>query len=91
MPRWNDEDRSALALIRYNAGYTIETAAVAMGMTSRTLARYENGVNDIPMSIAEKMATTYKVPFDAIREAVSKVRDAALLKAAIEGAGKGEE
>ncbi len=76
MPRWNDEDRSALALIRHNAGYTIETAAVAMAITSRTLARYENGVTDIPMSIAEKMSETYKVAFEDIRQAVLKTRGA---------------
>ena len=84
MPRWNDEDRSALALIRHNAGYTIETAAVAMTITSRTLARYENGVTDIPMSIAEKMSKIYKVPFEDIRQAVLKI------KAAVDEAKKEE-
>ena len=32
--------------------------------------RYERGVAEIPLSIAEKMAILYRVPFDEIRQAV---------------------
>lgn len=71
MSRWNDEDRLPLAKVRANSGYTIEQTAVAVGITSRTLARYEHGVSDIPMRTAEKLAAFYRVPFDTIRKAAS--------------------
>lgn len=70
MPRWNDDDRTMLAKIRAQSGFSMEKAAALMGITSRTLARYENGVNDVPMGIAEQMTTIYKVPFENVRQAV---------------------
>ena len=70
MPRWDDKDRTMLAKIRAKSGLSMEKAAILMGITSRTLARYENGVNDVPMGIAEKMTSLYNVPFEDIRQAV---------------------
>ena len=56
---------------------TIEKAAVAINLASRTLGRYENGFGDITMKVAEKLAELYRVPFESIREAV---RETYLLK-----------
>jgi hypothetical protein len=36
-----------------------------------TLGRYESGINDVPMGLAEKMASLYNVPFDDIRAAIA--------------------
>jgi hypothetical protein len=44
-----------------------------IGLT--TLGRYELGTNDVPMGIAEQMATLYKVPFDKIRGAVAGTKN----------------
>lgn len=71
MSRWNDEDRMPLAKVRADAGFSMERAAVAVGVASRTLARYENAVSDIPMRVAEKLSQVYRVPFDVIRKAAS--------------------
>ena len=71
MSRWKDEDRLPLAKVRAEAGYTIEQTAVAVGITSRTLARYEHGMCDIPLRTAEKLADIYRVPFDTFRKAAS--------------------
>ena len=68
MPRWEDKNRTPLARVRANSGLTIEKAAVAIDITSRTLARYENGA-DMPMSVAEKLSRLYRVPFETIRQA----------------------
>ena len=43
MPRWDIDKMKPLAAIRTEAGYTMEKAAVAAGMTSRTLGRYHAG------------------------------------------------
>ena len=63
-------------------------AAVRLHVGVTTLARYENGANDVPMGIAEKMAILYQVPFDAIREAVTQTLNTV---AAAVSAAKGEE
>ena len=59
MSRWPDNDRTPLARIRVNAGYTIETAAVALGTTGRTLGRYEKADTDVPSRMIKKMASLY--------------------------------
>lgn len=71
MSRWDYEDRTPLAKIRSNTGLNLEKAAVAIGISSKSLARYEHGIHDIPMRIAEKLAMLYRVPFDIIRQAVN--------------------
>ena len=76
MPRWNDEDRTMLAKIRSKADLSMERAAILMDITGRTLARYENGVTDVPMGIAEQMARLYKVSFEDIRQAILATKKA---------------
>ena len=75
MPRWLEENRSALAKIRSRSGLSIERAAVSMNITSRTLSRYENGNNDVPMLIADKMSRLYGVGIEEIRNAVINMKD----------------
>ena len=61
--------------IRSQSGLSMEKAAILMDITSRTLARYENGVNDVPMRIAEQMSKLYKVPFEEVRQAVMETQN----------------
>ena len=77
MARWNDEDRSPLAMLRVKAGYTQAEASVKMHLGMISLARYENGINDVTFGIGEQMANLYKVPFEAIRQAVIATKEAA--------------
>lgn len=77
MPRWNNNDRTALGVIRANAGYSREKAAAIMDMSISSLIRYEDGTNDIPIGIVEEMAVIYHVPFDDLREAIKKTKEAA--------------
>ena len=70
MARWNNEDRTPLALLRAQAGFTMNEAAVLMQLGLITLARYEKGLTDVPFGIGEQMAVLYKVPFETIRQAV---------------------
>ena len=72
MPRVNYEDNMPLAKIRVRAGFSQERAAVAIDITGKTLARYEHGVSDVPMRVAEKMSALYRVPFETIRKAVNE-------------------
>ena len=89
MPRWTEADRTPLASLRANAYLSRNEAAVRLRVGVTTLARYENGANDVPMGVAEKMAILYQVPFDAIREAVARTQDAVEIAAAV-SAAKGE-
>ena len=77
MARWNDKDRSPLAMLRVKAGYTQAEASVKMHLGMISLARYENGVNDVTFGIGEQMANLYNVPFEAIRQAVIATKKAA--------------
>ena len=71
MARWNDEDRTPLALLRASAGLTRTEASVLMQVGMITLARYENGITDVPFGIGEQMAKLYKVSFEDIPENLS--------------------
>lgn len=77
MARWNDEDRSPLAKLRVKAGYTQAEASVKMNLGMISLARYENGVNDMTFGIGEQMAKLYHVSFEDIRQAVIATKEAA--------------
>ena len=88
MPRWTEADRTPLASLRANAYLSRNEAAVRLHVGVTTLARYENGANDVPMGVAEKMAILYQVPFDSIREAVTRTQNTV---AAAVSAAKGEE
>nr|WP_315101228.1 helix-turn-helix transcriptional regulator [uncultured Fretibacterium sp.] len=90
MPRWTEADRTPLASLRANAYLSRNEAAVRLHVGVTTLARYENGANDVPMGVAEKMAILYQVPFDAIREAVARTQNTVEVDAAV-SAAKGEE
>lgn len=77
MPRWNDEDRTALSALRAQAGFSMEKAAGIMGITIRTLARYENAENDMPVGIMEEMSALYKTSFEDVRQAIRETKEAA--------------
>lgn len=77
MPRWNNSDRTALGVIRANAGYSREKVAAIMDISISRLFDYEKGVTDIPIGIAEEMAILYHVSFDALREAIKESKAAA--------------
>jgi len=93
--RWTDKDRSPLATLRAGAGYSIETAAVALEITARTLGRYENAYTDVPSRLLGKMAALYRVSRNDVLTAVDgtweekaaeaerKARDADLIQRAI--------
>ena len=74
MPRWTNADRTPLAIIRADAGLTRTQASVLLDVALNTLGRYETGEGEVPLDIAEDMATLYKVPFDNIRNACASVR-----------------
>ncbi len=76
MARWNDEDRTPLALLRASAGLTRTEASVLMQVGMITLARYENGITDVPFGIGEQMAKLYKVSFEDIRQAILATKKA---------------
>lgn len=77
MARWNDNDRSPLAMLRVKAGYTQAEASVHMHLGMISLARYENGMNDVTFGVGEQMARLYKVSFEDIRKAVWDTKEAA--------------
>ena len=74
MPRWTNADRTPLAIIRTNAGFTRTQASVLLDVALNTLGRYETGEGEVPLDIAEDMSTLYKVSFDNIRSACAAVR-----------------
>ena len=76
MPRWTKSDRSPLGNIRANAGYSREAVAAAMNLSLSTVVRYETGSSDIPIGIAEDMATLFNIPFDELREAIKATKEA---------------
>ena len=43
-------------------------------MVMMTLYRYENGITDIPLGIAEDMASLYNVPFNELRNAAKATK-----------------
>ena len=77
MARWNDQDRSPLAMLRVKAGYNQAEASVLMHLGMVSLARYEKGVNDVTFGIGEQMANLYNVSFEDIRQAVIATKEAA--------------
>lgn len=77
MARWNNNDRSPLAMLRVKAGYTQAEASVKMHIGMISLARYENGTNDITFGIGEQMARLYNVSFEDIRQAIIQTKKAA--------------
>ena len=74
MPRWTDENRTPLAKLRSKAGLSRNQASVKLDIGVNTLGRYESGINDVPMGIAEQMAALYGVTFDELRAAVAETK-----------------
>lgn len=74
MPRWKQEDLSVLANLRNRSGLSREKAAVLMNISGLTLARYENGISDVPMRIADKMTRLYGVQIEEIRNAIINMK-----------------
>ena len=75
MPRWTKNDRSPLGNLRIEAGYSRESIASMLNLSLSTMVRYETGITDIPIGIAEDMAILYKVPFDSLREAIRATKE----------------
>ena len=75
MPRWTKSDRSPLGNLRADAGYSREAIASALKLSLSTMVRYETGTTDIPIGIAEDMATLYKIPFDTLRKAIKDTKE----------------
>jgi len=75
MPRWPKENKNPLGKIRTEAGYSREKAASAMNISLSTMIRYETGVTDIPIGIAEEMSILYKVPFETLRSTIKEMKE----------------
>ena len=76
MPRWKNDDMTPLGQIRLNAGFSREDAASILNIVMMTLYRYEHGITDIPLGIAENMASLYGISFDTLREAARTTKEA---------------
>ena len=70
-----DEKIKPLVLLRKNVGLSRNKAAVMLDIGLTTLARYENGDNDVPFGVGEKMAVLYAVPFDKVRFAIKDTKE----------------
>ena len=57
----------SLAAARVNAGLTQAEAARALGISNKTVVRYENGACKPPDAMLERMAKLYGVPPGMIR------------------------
>ena len=68
-------DNKPLAVLRRNAGYSRNAAAVYLGIGLTTLARYENGDNDVPFGVGEKMAVLYSTLFENVRNAIRETKE----------------
>lgn len=61
-----DELKITLAAARVNAGYTQKEVSSKIGVSRRTIVAWENGQNDIPISMAQKLCKLYRRPLDSI-------------------------
>lgn len=75
MAKSNSYENKPLATIRKTAGLSRNAAAVYLGIGLTTLTRYENGDNDVPFGIGEKMAVLYKTLFENIRNAIRETKE----------------
>ena len=64
-----------LVFLRKNAGYSRNKAAVLLDVGLTTLTRYENGDNDVPFGVGERMTELYKVPFEDVRFAIRDTKE----------------
>lgn len=70
MTSYVNRNNTPLAFLRKKAGLSRNKAAVLLNVGLTTLARYENGDNDVPFGIGEKMTILYNVPFETVRFAI---------------------
>ena len=76
MPRWSKDNMSPLGQMRVNAGYSREALAAVLNISLSTVLRYETGVTDIPLGVAEDLSTIFNVAFDEIRDAAKATKEA---------------
>ena len=74
MANSNSTDNKPLAILRKSAGLSRNKAAVMLDVGLTTLARYENGENDVPFGVGENMAVLYNTTFENIRAAIQKTK-----------------
>ena len=74
MANSNSIDNKPLAALRKSAGLSRNKAAVMLDVGLTTLARYENGENDVPFGVGENMAVLYNTTFENIRTAIQKTK-----------------
>ena len=56
----------SLKAARVNAGLTQTDVAVKLGVSSKTVANWERGVNSIPAKALLRMCNIYRIPIDSI-------------------------
>ena len=69
------ENYKPLVFLRKKAGYSRNKAAVLLDIGLTTLTRYENGDNDVPFGVGEKMTVLYNVPFEDVRFAIRDTKE----------------
>lgn len=75
MVRMKENNLTPLAELRLKSGISREDASSILNVVMMTLYRYENGMTDIPLGIAENMASLYNVSFDEIRKAAKATKE----------------
>ena len=75
MAKMKEDNLTPLAKLRIKSGLSREDASSILNVVMMTLYRYENGITDIPLGIAEDMASLYNVPFNEIRNAVKATKE----------------
>ncbi len=75
MANMKDSNMTPLAKLRIDAGFSREDAASLLNVVMMTLYRYETGKTDIPLGVAENMASLYRVPFNDLREAARNTKE----------------
>ncbi|MDR1377458.1 MAG: helix-turn-helix domain-containing protein [Synergistaceae bacterium] len=72
MPRWTDKNRNPLGKLRSGAGLSQAEVSVKLGIGIHSVVRYESGISDLTIRLAEQMSALYGVPFEEIRKAVAE-------------------
>lgn len=75
MSKLQNKAKKPLALLREKAGFSRNKAAVLLDVGLTTLARYENGDNDVPFGVGERMAVLYNTAFDNVRFAIRDTKE----------------
>ena len=75
MVRMKKDNLTPLAKLRIKSGISREDASSVLNVVMMTLYRYENGMTDIPLGIAENMASLYNVSFDEVRNAAKATKE----------------